>query len=211
VTTIYVETPFVLQLALSQEYAGECSTLLNLASSKAVDLVVPLVALIEPFGTLRLRRGKRIEITRSWQEAARDLERTDNITYQDAAKNLQQVMLTTAEMGSNELKNLHRIVDRIWSSARILHPTVEQFKESYNIELAGPSADSKGATSIDALVLSSILGDARTLDASIDRAFLALDRKAITAPVADQLKKAGIKKFGEVSPLLQWMSSIGIT
>jgi ABC-type transporter Mla subunit MlaD len=204
VIRVYAETPFVLQLALRQEHFETCKKLLDLASAGTIGLALPLVALIEPLSTMRLRASKRNELNDSWSEEARQLSRTDEPAYRDAARALQQALLKTAEMVNDERKNLNDVIARIGTCAKILAPTVDQFAEAYVIE-------GKGPTSLDALALSCILNDARTLDESTDRALLAFDLKAISAPIREDLKGARIKVFGAPDQLAPWLASKGVT
>jgi hypothetical protein len=204
VTCIYAEAPFVWQLALRQEHFQACEQLLELASAGTIVLALPLVALIETLGTVRLRSNKRNELNNSWREEARQLARTASTGYQDAAKALQEALLKTAEMASDERKNLNKVIARVGECARILLPTIGQFADAYLIEAKGP-------TSLDALALACILEDARNLDASRERALLAFDRRAVSVPVTEELKSAGIKVFGTPDQLVPWLASRGIT
>ncbi|ADI64614.1 hypothetical protein [Trichormus azollae] len=58
---VYVETNFVLELALLQEQQESCQQLLNLAESGRINLILPAFSLTEPYETLICRekiRGK---------------------------------------------------------------------------------------------------------------------------------------------------------
>lgn len=153
---------------------------------------------------MRLRASKRNELNDSWSEEARQLSRTDEPAYRDAARALQQALLKTAEMVNDERKNLNDVIVRLGTCAKILPLTMEQFAESYAIERKGP-------TSLDALGLACILDDARTVDESTDRALLALDRRAILLPVLEDLKSARIKVFFAPDQLASWLASKGVT
>jgi hypothetical protein len=204
VTRIYVEAPFVWQLALRQEHAAACEQLLMLASSGAIVLALPLVALIETLNTVRVRTSKQSELNNSWRDAARQLARSDGTAYQEAATALQTALLKTAEMASDERRNLDKVIAQIGSCAQVLLPTIGQFAGAYFLEAKGP-------TSLDALALACILDDARKLDASSDRALLALDQKAISPTIAEMLKVADIKVFGSPHQLAPWLASKGVT
>lgn len=49
---VYVETNFVLELALRQEQNESCEALLRLAEASRIGLVVPAFSLLEPYATL---------------------------------------------------------------------------------------------------------------------------------------------------------------
>ena len=209
---VYAETPFVLQLALRQEHFEPCKQLLDLASSGTIVLALPLVALIEPLNTMRLRASKRNELQNSWSVEARQLSRTDEPAYRDAASALQLALLKTLEMANDERKNLNHVIAQIGSCATILPTTVDRFAESYIIEGKGPTSfiEGKGLTSLDALGLACILDDARTIDEATDRALLAFDRRAISPQILEDLKSARIKVFGTPDQLAPWLASKGV-
>ncbi len=61
----YVESNFVLQLALGQEEAETSEAILQLAEQDAFRLVVPALAIWEPFSTISFRRLERDRIYRT--------------------------------------------------------------------------------------------------------------------------------------------------
>ncbi len=67
---VYVESNFVLELALLQRWADSCDEILKLAERGDIELRVPAYALAEPYDTL-VRRGR--ERKRLKQELDREL------------------------------------------------------------------------------------------------------------------------------------------
>ncbi|MDE0349567.1 MAG: hypothetical protein OXM56_07660 [Gammaproteobacteria bacterium] len=61
---IYVESNFVLELALQQEQASSCEEILELCEGVDRELVVPAYSLAEPYETLIRRRKERERIQR---------------------------------------------------------------------------------------------------------------------------------------------------
>jgi|SRR5882672_7323977 len=204
---IYVEAPFVWQLALRQEYFAACRQLLDLASTGSLELALPLTAFIETLTTVRLRTNKRNDLKNSWREEARQLARTNADAYQDAAKALQEALLKTAEMASDERRNLDAVIAQIGTYARILSPTIGHFTDAHRLE-------AKGSTELDALAIACILADAHGAATATDRALLALDRKAVEKRKAtgliEDLRSAGIKVFVTPKELAPWLASKGI-
>lgn len=151
-----------------------------------------MTALVEALTTARLRTNKRKELNNSWREEARQLSRTDDVAYKDAARALQEALLKTNEMVNDEREKLNTVIARVGTCAKILPPTVDQFADAYLLEAKGPSE-------LDALALACILEDARELDTATDRALLAFDRKAVetrkAASVSQDLKSVDIKVF----------------
>lgn len=54
---VYVESNFVLELALGQEQAAFADAILNAAEAKKIELAFPSFALSDPFATVMHRRG----------------------------------------------------------------------------------------------------------------------------------------------------------
>jgi hypothetical protein len=50
---VYVETNFVLAVALRQEDYADCNRIVELSKRKSISLVVPAFSLAEPFGALK--------------------------------------------------------------------------------------------------------------------------------------------------------------
>ncbi|TMQ02507.1 MAG: hypothetical protein E6J91_51620 [Deltaproteobacteria bacterium] len=205
---LYAEAPFIWQLALRQEFFEPCQELLQLASAGTIELALPLTALVETLHTARLRSTKRNDLNNSWRDEARQLARTDGIAYQDAARALTEAVLKTAEMASDERKDLNNVITQIGACAKILLPTIGHFADAYLIE-------AKGLTPYDALALAGIIEDARNLDVSTGRALLALDRKAVemrkTAGITEDFKNVGIKVFVTPSELAPWLATKGVS
>ncbi len=75
---VYVESNFVLQLALLQESQASCGAILQLAESGAARLVIPAFSLVEPYRTLELRRAQRERIKRDLDTEFRELARSSS-------------------------------------------------------------------------------------------------------------------------------------
>lgn len=73
---VYVETNFVLELALAQAQAPSCEEILSLAERGKIDLILPAFSLVEPFDTLRRRHGDRVEIHRHLDKDMKLLSRS---------------------------------------------------------------------------------------------------------------------------------------
>lgn len=66
---VYVESNFVLQLALLQEFHASCEAIVNLCEAGCARLVIPAFSLIEPYrsSTLMPRISTIRTSSRSWQ------------------------------------------------------------------------------------------------------------------------------------------------
>lgn len=70
---VYVESNFVLEIALGQEENAEARRILNLAHEALVEIAVPSFALCEPFGTITQRGRDGIKLSRMLGDHLRQL------------------------------------------------------------------------------------------------------------------------------------------
>jgi predicted nucleic acid-binding protein len=75
---VYVESNFVLQLALLQESHASCEAILQLCEGGDARLVIPAFSLVEPYRTLDLRHAQRERIKRDLDAELRQLARTSS-------------------------------------------------------------------------------------------------------------------------------------
>ena len=59
---VYVESNFVLEMALLQEEHQSCASIISLAESNSIDLAIPAFSLTEPYEVWRRRRWQRSEL-----------------------------------------------------------------------------------------------------------------------------------------------------
>lgn len=74
--TVYVETNFVLELALHQEEHEACSELLGEAEVGRAQIVIPAFSLVEGWTALRRRRADRQRLLPAVREQVRTLSRS---------------------------------------------------------------------------------------------------------------------------------------
>jgi hypothetical protein len=72
----YVESNFVLELALQQEECEACSAIVELAGQKRLDLVVPAFSLAEPHVAIAGKEKARNQLRRDLDAHVRDLARS---------------------------------------------------------------------------------------------------------------------------------------
>jgi predicted nucleic acid-binding protein len=73
---VYVESNFVLQLALQQEVHASCEAILRLCEAGGTQLVIPAVCLVEPDQTLYRQKQRRTQIKLDLDREFRQLART---------------------------------------------------------------------------------------------------------------------------------------
>jgi hypothetical protein len=77
---VYVESNFVLQLALLQEFHANCDAIVKLCEAGRAQLVIPAFSLIEPYRTLGRHHAQRVRIKGDLDIELRQLARTSSFT-----------------------------------------------------------------------------------------------------------------------------------
>lgn len=125
---VYVESNFVLELALLQEQAGSCETLMSLCASGQVDLIVPAYSLAEPYETLTRRRKDRLQIKRTVDVELRQLARTD--TYAERLSGFGDITALLISSTDEEQRRLEGVLSRILEVADVIPLNSETMAES---------------------------------------------------------------------------------
>ena len=96
---VYVESNFVLELALLQEQHAECEALLELCAHGRIRLLLPSFAMIEPFGALFRRKAEHRSVKLPVDAALRELGRTASLAtpVSEAQELLQHLLVTNSD------------------------------------------------------------------------------------------------------------------
>lgn len=199
---IYAESPFVLQLAWKQEHEEICERIANGAAGHAFELVLPMVALVEPLNAQRKNSIERRNVADLWRKQVRQLKRTSSSIYQDAVAAMEDALVKAAAIDDEERVSIAATISRLSAICRVLPFRDSLFGDGFSIERR------LDLTSVDALAIATILDDARTTTA--DRAFLSLDRKSM-APAVSLLKDAGVDVCNAPASLEAWLKARGVT
>ena len=182
---VYVESNFVLELALLQEQSNSCEDILSLAESGGIRLVVPAYSLIEPFETLmrreKDRRGTGQELNNQIKQIARNKELK---TQLHDFENITALLLRAAEEDKKRLKSVR---SRLLQSACVIpmDASVLRDAEKHEQELK--------LSPQDAHIYSAVLGNLRQPEDRVS-CFLNKDRKDFDEPdIVDELKSYGCK------------------
>jgi predicted nucleic acid-binding protein len=115
---VYVETNFVLELALEQEQHESCEQLLQLAHAKRIELVIPAYSLVEPHDALRRRHLSReamkVEIDRELGLLIR------SANYQERLEGFRDITDLLIESTKEETRRLERLRLRIVGDSTVL-------------------------------------------------------------------------------------------
>jgi predicted nucleic acid-binding protein len=115
---VYVETNFVLELALEQEQHESCEQLLQLAHSKRIDLVIPAYSLVEPHDALRRRHLSREAMKVGIDRELGLLIRSAN--YQERLEGFRDITNLLIESTKEETRRLEEVRLRVLGACILL-------------------------------------------------------------------------------------------
>lgn len=183
--TVYVETNFVLELALLQAEHASCQKILKLCEAGQAQLAFPAYSLVEPYEKLGRSNARRNALRVQLDGEVAQLERTR--TYADEARTLKKLsnalLIASTHM---DRKNLERVRARVLNVADVipLDSEVLSSARKYEKRLGFESSQ-------DAIVFASVL---RHLLQSkpAQSCFLTLNKTDFSPPeVASELQRKG--------------------
>lgn len=115
---VYIETNFVLELALEQEEFESCHDLLALTASGAIALVVPAFALVEPLETLIRRDKSRKQLADRVGSELRQLGRS--AFYRQDMSSQETLVSLLVKSGDDEIERFVETRSSLVESATII-------------------------------------------------------------------------------------------
>ena len=182
---VYVESNFVLELALPQEQHESCSQIVDLAGERHIHLVIPAYSLVEPYETLTRHFKERQAIIKKMDPILGQLGRS--APYEEQTDALQD-HLTVLFIGSKEeegnrlrntLEKLLEVAELIPLTTTVINNSLQQQQQDFSPQ--------------DAVVYSSVLEHLADADGD-DHVFLNRNSKDFDDPdVQDRLEEMGCK------------------
>lgn len=114
----YVESNFILELAFRQEDHLRCESILQLAESGTIELVLPAYCVGEPYERLVRRDRQLKDVYRRLKDELRELARS--APYAHAPANLDGLTGLLVEAGNDELHSLNNTLTRLLNTARLI-------------------------------------------------------------------------------------------
>lgn len=146
---IYVESNFILELALFQEQSGSCGNILKLCETGRAQLVVPAYSLAEPYETLvrrhRQRNRLRAELNAELHQIAR------STSYADRLSGFRDLTALLSHVAEEDSRSLEEVRSRLIKIANLI-PLDRSVLNS-----AGEYRERYGFSPQDAFVYASVL------------------------------------------------------
>jgi predicted nucleic acid-binding protein len=148
---VYVESNFVLELALLQEQHASCEGVLRLCESADIQLAVPAYSLVEPYETLVRHHQQRKRIKTDLDTEIRQIARTAG--YTQRLRGFQELTALLIDSADEEASALELIRTRLLKSSEII---------SMDNEILAAASQYRRAHDLspqDAVVYASVISD----------------------------------------------------
>lgn len=175
---VYVESNFVLELALVQEQSASCEEILGFCEASRLRLVVPAYSLAEPYATLTRRHEERKILKKELDDEFRQISRTASLSEQLAGfKDLTAVLISVAQQ---EMQGLERVRSRLIEAAEVVPLDTSVLAAATQYQRI------HGLSPQDALVYSSVLSHLKRVRAP-ESCFLNRDKHFRDQNIIDEL------------------------
>ncbi len=196
---VYVETNFVLELALLQEQRPDCETLLRHAESGRLNLKVPAYCFIEPYETLIRRWKSRTRLASELSQEFSQLLRSE--AFQKHSTALNQVTGFLIETVQEERSRMASTLQRLVSVAEVLPLEAAHLLSSLQYQAR------YGLAPQDALVFAAVTGRLSSSDAA-SNCFLNRNSKDFSDPdLVAFLKTMNCRIFHSFHRGVEWIQS----
>ena len=152
--TVYVESNFVLEIALGQEQAQAAEAILDHAERREITLVLPVFSLSEPFAAIKRRSNDSQRLGNDLRALLRERGRSG--PHQEDVRALRSASDLLESIERRELERLTATVDRLLSVATVIPVNEVTYAEALAI------MGRIGLSHQDAMVYSSVLDHLKT-------------------------------------------------
>lgn len=115
---VYVETNFVLELALVQEQQASCEALLRLSEAGSVGLAIPAYSLVEPYEAIVRRHRQRKKMKADLDVEIGQMTRT--AAYSERLSGFQDLTALLIDSADEETKRLEEVRRRLLKACDVI-------------------------------------------------------------------------------------------
>ncbi len=146
---VYVESNFVLEMALLQDEHPSCDSIIGLAESSSIELAIPAFSLTEPYEVWRRHRLRRAELHQQLAREMREMGRTE--PYSETVENLRDLASILIRSGDDDKRRLDFTLGRILDSAAVIPLQAETLRAAIGFQ------GSIGLSPQDSVVYASVI------------------------------------------------------
>jgi hypothetical protein len=171
---VYVESNFVLELALQQEQSDAAEEVLRLREDGKLEVVLPAFALLEPYWTIKHRgEGRRELCAQLWAELGQLGRSAPHKQLASTSHEIYQAMLA---IEATEGRSFDSVIHRLLQSSRLVAV------DTAIVANALRYMDSFGLSLVDATIYSSVVADLARSGDTLPKCLASRDSKAFFDP-----------------------------
>lgn len=181
---VYVESKFVVEIALEQEQLLAAEALLALAETKKMKIAFPNFILSEAFERVMRERRERNALYNSLEKSLKDLQRSE--PHKNIMLDMEPVFRTLKEAHFRQLDRLHSTFEKLFSIGECISVDATCFRSALGYQQylnLGPQ---------DSIIYAAIITNLQQTSSDEKKCFLSRDRKAFDK---DQTIKAELDHY----------------
>lgn len=179
---VYVESNFVLELALLQDQWRSCDTILKFCGEDRIQLIILGYCLVEPYDALVRRQKRRRKVREDVESEIKQIARTK--IYEDRLEGFRELTNFLIRSAEDEDDRLLDVSSRLLHSAEVI---------SLDASVLAASTEYRyrhGFSPQDAIVYASVLSHLQTMCATAS-CFLNRDKDFGDEDIAEELRSYG--------------------
>jgi hypothetical protein len=195
---VYVESGFVVTLALQQDDHQAAGRVLQLARERRITLKIPAFSLSEPFATVRYRANNRNRLIAELRREIRELGRTR--PHEAMARGLVRYAVQMSNVLQTQLNAIEALVLELSRGCELLQldatvvARAASYKAEHNLRLP------------DAIILASVIIDLERKQAPDGGLFISQNAKDFETPsIQDALQRVGCKYLADFSNAVRFI------
>lgn len=115
---VYVESNFILEMAFAQEESESCESIIALAESGTIQLIIPAICISEPYEVIIRRSKSRLELNRQLGAELRQLSRSQ--PYSQIVERSRDIVSLLATSVEEEKQRLDATLSQILECSEVL-------------------------------------------------------------------------------------------
>ena len=131
---VYVESNFVLEMALEQEQCESCEQLVKIASTGSIRLVIPAFSLAEPHIALMRKGNERSRLSGDLQKHLSELGRSR--PYREAPGDFSELVAVLIKSAERERSGLKGAIERMLKTAEVIPLDADMFYRANSVRFA---------------------------------------------------------------------------
>jgi predicted nucleic acid-binding protein len=167
---VYIESNFVLEMALEQEQSSAARSILSLAESHQIELAYPSFVLSEPFESVVRARRERNILQRSLVRALNDLKRSE--PHKRIMLDLESAINVLGDAHVRQIDLLYTTFGQLVSVGRCIDINEANFRDALVYR------NSLDLSPQDSIIYSAMVADLKKQPEQKIKCFLSRDRKA---------------------------------